>query len=108
MKAKPIHYKYACFDCRKCFAREAHWVQGRTTYPKGKAYKTSFPQLTMTCPHCGGAMYFMGKKFKPPRRQNVKAWRKWEAAGRRWYTYWLTRVRTAPEQLDPYFSDLYK
>jgi tRNA G26 N,N-dimethylase Trm1 len=112
MKAKPVNYKYACFSCRKCFAREANWFQGTTTYTSAKGkrteYRTSFPQLTATCPHCGGVMYFMGKKFKPPRRQDVKAWRKWETAGRRWYTWWLTRARTSPEQLDPYFSDLYR
>lgn len=42
--------KYACFDCRVCFAS------------------------THFCPHCRKATVNVGQRFKAPKRTNVKEW----------------------------------
>lgn len=43
--------KWACFGCRKMYTREHS-----------------------QCPHCGGALKFMGKYFKPPKHDKDKEW----------------------------------
>lgn len=47
---------YACFTCRKAFARMS----------------------ATTCPHCGGTLHSMGLDFKAPRRNDLKQWQKVE------------------------------
>ena len=43
--------KYACFGCRKTYTRQHS-----------------------QCPHCGGELRYMGKYFKPPKRDKDKEW----------------------------------
>lgn len=51
-----MYTHWACFDCRKSFAKDA------STSPR-------------KCPDCAGAMTDMGPYFEPPRKAAVKRWR---------------------------------
>lgn len=46
---------WACFDCRKSFAKEAS-------------------EIPRKCPECAKAMTDMGAYFEPPRRLSEKRW----------------------------------
>lgn len=46
---------WACFDCRKSFAKDAH-------------------ETPRKCPECAKPMIDMGAFFEPPRKLNVKRW----------------------------------
>ncbi len=46
---------WACFDCRKSFAKDAS-------------------DAARKCPECAKPMIDMGAYFEPPRRLNVKRW----------------------------------
>lgn len=46
---------WACFDCRKSFAKEAN-------------------ETPRKCPECTGPMTDMGPYFEPPRKAAVKRW----------------------------------
>lgn len=50
-----MYTHWACFDCRKSFAKE----------PSASTRK---------CPECAKAMIDMGAYFEPPRRLNKKRW----------------------------------
>jgi hypothetical protein len=105
---KKSAYKYACFACRKAFSREPEWFLQKYDDENAKNRKRitaiHLPELTATCPECGGVMYFMGKRFKPPPKNKVKAWAYWETVGRRMYAEWLVKSRGLAEKIDPYFS----
>lgn len=45
------NHKWSCFECRTTYNRE-HRV----------------------CPHCGSDLHYMGKYFKPPKRNKDKEW----------------------------------
>ncbi|MDZ4764133.1 MAG: hypothetical protein SGI73_06225 [Chloroflexota bacterium] len=107
--------KYACFDCRKVFARPRNMIPYKLNPPirqHGHLVRwLYFPQLTATCPNCGGARYLMGTKFKAPPQRKVKAWAAWRQDAMKRYLEWMKRVaqRNDPAltaQVDPYFSHL--
>jgi hypothetical protein len=50
--------RYACFNC--C-----------------KAFKESKPNIELkSCPNCKGQVYWVGKDFKPPRKEAKNDWKK--------------------------------
>ena len=51
-----MYTHWACFDCRKSFAKEPS------------------PQAPRKCPECAGEMIDMGAFFEPPRKLNKKRW----------------------------------
>ena len=51
-----MYTHWACFECRKSFAKEA------SANPR-------------KCPDCAGPMIDMGPYFEPPRKAAVKRWR---------------------------------
>lgn len=50
-----LYTRWACFDCRKSFAKDAS-------------------ETPRKCPECAGAMIDMGAYFEPPRRLSKKRW----------------------------------
>jgi DNA-directed RNA polymerase subunit RPC12/RpoP len=50
-----LYTRWACFDCRKSFAKDASDVPRK-------------------CPECAKAMIDMGAYFEPPRQLNKKRW----------------------------------
>ncbi|NDV79034.1 hypothetical protein [Dysgonomonas sp. 511] len=56
---------YACFDCRKMFRR-------RLLNDIDRDEKVS---VDAKCPQCGGYMANMGLDFKPPKKDDLKAWK---------------------------------
>lgn len=57
----PYLFPHACFDCRKSFKRAYH-----------KECKDR------KCPHCGGQVIRLGRKFKAPKTGDTKQWEKVE------------------------------
>jgi hypothetical protein len=55
MKNNVAFTHWACFDCRKSFAKEAS-------------------ETPRKCPECAKPMTDMGAYFEPPRKLNVKRW----------------------------------
>jgi len=62
-------FRFACFHCRKmvrkpmprsCFPAIMHSSQG------------------LTCAECGTTLIFVGRYFEPPRRNDLKAWKRSE------------------------------
>lgn len=53
---------HACFDCRK-------------------SWKLS-EESTAICPQCSGALHWMGRAFKPPKRSDIEQWKKVESLWR--------------------------
>ncbi len=76
---------YVCFVCCKMFNQVSqwHWHRGWLKSPK-KGYP---------CPECGAAMTNAGLNFKPPRRNNIKQWRKVELLLQRGYKWDCEYVR---------------
>lgn len=66
---------YACFVCRKMFNKASYLRR----FDKSKN--------GFDCPDCGEAMSNMSKDFKPPRRHNIKQWRKCELLFNRGYRW---------------------
>jgi DNA-directed RNA polymerase subunit RPC12/RpoP len=50
---------YACLECRKAFKRH-----------------DDPDALTMKCPECGGTAHRTSRRFKPPKRSDLKQWQK--------------------------------
>jgi hypothetical protein len=78
----PNSYHFVCFDCRKSFSYEANWKDLTTQ--------------AHICPQCGQSLVNMGRKFKPPRQQDVKQWKKIEIirkAGRHYYPKYLWQAK---------------
>lgn len=73
-------YKFACFDCRVAFKRQA------LKDPKGHSAHVSESELEHYCPNCGHEMAFMGRNFAAPPKSDVSAWAAaqtlWEAGFR--------------------------
>jgi len=63
-------HPYACFRCRKSFKR---------------ASRTA---AVLPCPECGGPSIGLTRKFKPPKRSDVKQWIKIEALVRHGFLFW--------------------
>ena len=56
-------------------------------------YERSITQNTFTCPKCSTSLLNMGKRWRPPKKTNDKAWRK-IANGDYW---WDVKVINEPE-----------
>ena len=56
---------YACFGCRKVFARQAYWEPVETEYidhrGRKKVRRGYRPQSKATCSECDGHLYVMGR-----------------------------------------------
>ncbi len=63
-------HPYACFACRKSFKRASR------TAP------------VLPCPACGAPSIGLTRKFRPPKRSDVKQWRKVEALVRHGFLFW--------------------
>lgn len=63
-------HPYACFCCRKSFKR------------------ASRIEAVLPCPECGGPSVGLTRKFKPPKRSDVKQWNKVEALVRHGFLFW--------------------
>lgn len=74
---------FVCLDCRKMF-NQLPWFR-RYSYP-AKSFKA-------ICPECGSEMKNAGHNFKPPRRNNIKQWRKVEWLLQRGYKWDYTVER---------------
>lgn len=59
--AKIFKGKSVCFECRKAFERP--WKE---------------TEVTATCPNCGGETLRYDKRFRPPKKTNLRQWRKVE------------------------------
>jgi hypothetical protein len=69
----PTEYAHdVCFACRKAWAPAT--IKSRRAR---LGIRESRP-----CPDCGGSTIGLGLTFKPPKRNNRRAWRKLEAAAR--------------------------
>ena len=69
-----IYAHYVCFDCRKSWAPcsipvGCQRVMGELARTEGRK-----------CPDCKRTLVGLGLAFKPPRRNDRRAWRKLEAA----------------------------
>ncbi len=56
-----------CFSCRKSWAPRVE---------RGRVLVWSDDRV---CPDCGKPLLGLGLRFKPPKRQNVREWRRLEA-----------------------------
>ena len=63
-------HPYACFACRKSFKR------------------ASREHPVLKCPECGGPSIGLTRKFRTPRRSDVKEWDKVEALVRHGFLFW--------------------
>ncbi|TAY08561.1 hypothetical protein ELH91_25420 (plasmid) [Rhizobium leguminosarum] len=62
-------HPYACFKCRKSFKRAAQ------------------PSPVLPCPECGGPSIGLTRKFKPPKRSDIRQWGKVEALVRHGFLF---------------------
>lgn len=60
-QSPPYLYPFVCFVCRRSFKRRAE------------------DRDEMACPVCGNTTIRLSRKFKPPRRADVRQWAKVEA-----------------------------
>jgi hypothetical protein len=75
MKVKLIYYKYACFSCRKCFAREAHWLPGKTQCERqADRVQNIVPAAYDNLPALWGSDVLHGQEIQaaaPPEREGL-------------------------------------
>ena len=71
----PYLQQFACFNCRKVFKYE---VQPTLRQAKTRQDESMRQVDAVVCPDCGQAMWLMGRKFKAPKRNNLKQWQKVE------------------------------
>ena len=71
MKPEPstAQFRFVCFHCRKMIRKPLP----RTRYSEIERKPEGAP-----CAECGNALIFVGRYFEPPRRNDVKAWKKIE------------------------------
>ena len=60
--SSPYNMAFACINCRKSFKREFNLSKG-------------IPN-NLKCPECGGIAQNFGRHFKPPKKSNIKQWKK--------------------------------
>ena len=53
-----MSHKKVCFTCRKAFALSMDYES----------------RISLTCPECGNAAFFMNHKFRPPKKTDTKGW----------------------------------
>jgi len=58
---------FACFACRKAFKQRG-----------SSNWDSNVPERPFPCPECKAPMIRLGRYFKAPRRQAVRAWREVE------------------------------
>ena len=68
MQMTDFLYKFACFDCRVAFKRQA------LKEPEGNSAHVSESEIVHYCPNCGHEMAFMGRNFAAPSKSNASAW----------------------------------
>lgn len=79
---KPTYlHPYVCFRCRKSFKR------------------ASRVDAVLACPDCAGPSIGLTRKFKPPKRTDIKQWKKVEALVRHGFLFWSVR-EPYPETLE--------
>jgi hypothetical protein len=72
MKSYPYLFSYACFTCRKAFKQAR-----RNLITIETNHRTWLHEAAVhTCPQCSGKLWNMGRKFKPPRKDDETAWEK--------------------------------
>ena len=71
-------HHFVCFACRKMFNKQIGDIAD--DYESLAAFREKFQPL---CPDCQQPMLNMGIGFKPPRKSDVKAWRRAERRARR-------------------------
>ncbi len=59
---------FVCLTCRKMFNQP----------PSFRRFDSQKRTVQANCPECGAEMINAGRNFKPPRRNNIKQWRKVE------------------------------
>jgi hypothetical protein len=64
--------QFACFECRKTFKYDVEFTGWRVKAPQAESRLID----NVVCPDCGESMWLMGRKFKAPKRSNIKQWRK--------------------------------
>jgi len=73
-------YKFACFECKVSFKRNA-----TNDTVSGTAHLAESEVVHM-CPNCGHRMAFMGRNFAAPKKSDSSAWQAakglWEAGFR--------------------------
>jgi hypothetical protein len=70
-KDMPTLSQHVCFDCRKVF-KKPHF------YPSPYAKDRGKKAPVYPCPDCGVDMIYMGYKFRAPKKEDVRAWKKIE------------------------------
>lgn len=79
MRIYPYLFSYACFTCRKSFKQPL----------RNEGLPVPTQQLRQIsdhkCPECGDNLWNMGRKFKPPRKDDEAAWQ--------WVYEWRTQAR---------------
>jgi DNA-directed RNA polymerase subunit RPC12/RpoP len=73
-------HKFACFDCRVAFKRNA-----TEDTPTGSAHQSE-SEIVHNCPNCGHRMAFMGRNFAAAPKADSSSWvaakKLWEAGFR--------------------------
>jgi hypothetical protein len=70
-KTMPTLSQHACFGCRKVFKKPHFYA---SVYAKDRDKSPPVYQ----CPECRADMTYMGYKFRAPRKDDTKAWKKVE------------------------------
>ncbi len=65
----PTLSQHVCFDCRKVF-KKSHFYA--SLYPKDRGKSAPIH----SCPVCGTDMTYMGYKFRAPKKDDVRGWKK--------------------------------
>lgn len=99
--------QFACFKCRKAFKKltfsdwmkrhQVRHVELKDPEVRG-ALERTYQAKVAVCPDCGGAMVEMGKRFRPPKRRDERAWRFVEetvAQGNN-FNGWFVPAKSAP------------
>jgi DNA-directed RNA polymerase subunit RPC12/RpoP len=95
----PYLQQFACFQCRKTFKYEIQHSHWRVKNHPSKARQAD----NVVCPDCGETMWLMGRKFKAPKRSNLKQWLKVEKirkAGFRRFPKYLWQVDNVIERFN--------
>jgi hypothetical protein len=88
---------HVCFDCRKAFKKPAS-TQNGWVVRAGHVYP---------CPNCKKPMAQLGKNFRAPRQENIRAWHLLEklyGAGFRFDSSFEGRVPTHPSDLGAFLA----
>lgn len=96
-----LGFHFVCLSCRRSMKRATPYVWDKTAVrhqPKMKMEK-------VICPECRGEMLYMGEKFTPPPRKDLRQWKKLEWllqsgwSGYSWPTTAKMNLRDAQDSL---------